>query len=485
MATKPGGSRRADGSPLLSPVAILAILVLVLNDHVLKTAVPGPVTGKLSDVAGLLFFPLLLAELVRGAGRLAGRRPERSVGLVAWCAVAAGAVFALVKTTAAGSSAYAWGLGGVQWLLGGGWLRVEGPRPVAVAMDPTDLLALPVLLVAVAIAWRPVSVAWRGSPSVGRLAGPALALVAGVASIATSQAQPAAMANATERVILDAAHPAAVRHVAWTSDLAGNDGQVHAIAMGSEDGAAAPPDVSVTLAPDEPVPGHCLEQWAAASAALTLGEDCGTARGGGALLIVQVPDGTLGPGERLETVLDAAIRVYTASDAAASAATVGLVFDPEPAFDGRPTAVADGSNGVVRVSRERRKVEIPLVLRVDGAALREPLAYPLVGRLRLVAYLKDSNVSQYGTGTTVTIGRGGDWLEVPQEGIEVDWLAGCRPGKRCAIPIVLRFDDVSTSFDADDEGNHGWSDIAWEVEARLQAFDGRELPASALRLVRK
>ena len=40
---------------LASPGFALALVVLVLNDHVLKTAYPGWVTGKLSDVAGLVF----------------------------------------------------------------------------------------------------------------------------------------------------------------------------------------------------------------------------------------------------------------------------------------------------------------------------------------------------------------------------------------------------------------------------------------------
>ena len=46
---------------LASPGFVLALVVLVLNDHVLKQAYPGWVTGKLSDVAGLVVAPLLLA----------------------------------------------------------------------------------------------------------------------------------------------------------------------------------------------------------------------------------------------------------------------------------------------------------------------------------------------------------------------------------------------------------------------------------------
>jgi hypothetical protein len=50
----------------------------VVNDHVLKGSglLPAAVTGKLSDVAGLFFFPVLCASLVRALRGLAGRCPR-------------------------------------------------------------------------------------------------------------------------------------------------------------------------------------------------------------------------------------------------------------------------------------------------------------------------------------------------------------------------------------------------------------------------
>jgi hypothetical protein len=48
---------------LLTPTWLLALVVLALNDHLLKGAglLPGAVTGKLSDLAGMLVAPVLLA----------------------------------------------------------------------------------------------------------------------------------------------------------------------------------------------------------------------------------------------------------------------------------------------------------------------------------------------------------------------------------------------------------------------------------------
>ena len=45
---------------------LVAVAVLVSNDHVLKQHFPGLITGKLSDFAGLFFFPLFLTDVMRG-----------------------------------------------------------------------------------------------------------------------------------------------------------------------------------------------------------------------------------------------------------------------------------------------------------------------------------------------------------------------------------------------------------------------------------
>ena len=69
------GDVRTSLRALAHPGSVLALVVLVLNDHVLKQAWPGPVTGKLSDVAGLVVAPLLLA-----GPRSARRRTPAAAG---------------------------------------------------------------------------------------------------------------------------------------------------------------------------------------------------------------------------------------------------------------------------------------------------------------------------------------------------------------------------------------------------------------------
>ena len=107
---------------LAHPVTVGALVVLIANDHWWKQAAPGPVTGKLSDVAGLLLLPPLLAVLAR---------------LPAVAAIAVtGAGFAVTKTFAFGAEAAS-----------ALWTVLSGPS--IIRQDVTDLIALPAL----GIAW--------------------------------------------------------------------------------------------------------------------------------------------------------------------------------------------------------------------------------------------------------------------------------------------------------------------------------------------
>jgi hypothetical protein len=67
-----------------SPLVMASIVVLLVNDHLLKAAAPSWVTGKLSDFAGLFFFPFVagVGYPARRAGRTSTacfsvRRPKR------------------------------------------------------------------------------------------------------------------------------------------------------------------------------------------------------------------------------------------------------------------------------------------------------------------------------------------------------------------------------------------------------------------------
>jgi hypothetical protein len=154
---------RAPGALVLHPVALVALASLVVNDHVLKSAWPGVLSGKLSDAAGMVLFPLVLHALLELGCRAAGRALTRSasrVALTSLVLLTAGG-FTFVELTVLGDAMYRFGIGSLQWpfrallsLSTGNGVPVL--RPVSATPDPTDLLTLPFGLAALAVerGWR-------------------------------------------------------------------------------------------------------------------------------------------------------------------------------------------------------------------------------------------------------------------------------------------------------------------------------------------
>lgn len=139
------GTRALPAGELLHPAPLVALAVLVVNDHVLKSwaaasGFPAVVTGKLSDLAGLLFFPLLVTAgldlLLLVAARLGA---PIDFSLRRWkLALACGgtaALFASIKLSAPAAAAIA------------ELLRQLGVE-ARIVVDPTDLVALPMIGVA-------------------------------------------------------------------------------------------------------------------------------------------------------------------------------------------------------------------------------------------------------------------------------------------------------------------------------------------------
>jgi len=146
--------RRVLGDALLSPAALLSLGVLVVNDHVLKCAFPGVVTGKLSDAAGMVLFPLLLHALVEiGCAALgyrldqASRRARRAT---AWlCAGLTALGFAAIKLSPGAAELYRASLGALQCAANGVTGASLAACKVHLVRDATDLVALPLAFVAV------------------------------------------------------------------------------------------------------------------------------------------------------------------------------------------------------------------------------------------------------------------------------------------------------------------------------------------------
>jgi hypothetical protein len=116
----------------LHPVALVAVVVLVVNDWVLKPRFHGFVTGKLSDVAGLVFAPVLLSALIGLGLRVLRRNPWLTHRRLVACCIATAAGFAAVKLCAPVREPLAALLG----------------HHAEFYPDPTDLFTLPAVLIA-------------------------------------------------------------------------------------------------------------------------------------------------------------------------------------------------------------------------------------------------------------------------------------------------------------------------------------------------
>ena len=130
---------RAGGLPIgeaMHPVTLVALIVLVVNDWILKPRLgPSALTGKLSDLAGLIAAPVVLTALIGLVLRVARRKdPFLTHRRLVLSIAATGAGFAAVKLS---ERAAAWFTHALSLV-----------RHAEVYLDRTDLLCLPVLAIA-------------------------------------------------------------------------------------------------------------------------------------------------------------------------------------------------------------------------------------------------------------------------------------------------------------------------------------------------
>ena len=177
---------------LAHPLTLTCILLLLINDQILRVLAPSWVTGKLGDVAWLAFAPLVvalpIAFVIDRGSPIAARAGQQSWGrrrlgrtTIALATASIGIIFAVVK-------AFPWSTDAFR----SAFASTFGWTP-AIVTDPTDLLTLPALGLAIWIWHRarparppavPDSSQARATLSCRTRRAPALAVLA-LASLAT------------------------------------------------------------------------------------------------------------------------------------------------------------------------------------------------------------------------------------------------------------------------------------------------------------
>ncbi|MBP9088704.1 MAG: hypothetical protein KBG15_21450 [Kofleriaceae bacterium] len=148
------------GALLTHPMALISLGLLVLNDWVLKpsagfralgSGAGGWLTGKLSDAAGLVLGPLVIAAMLGTLAHWLGspaarQRRNYTTAALAIAAIVVPFVACKISPAAAAQCAHALSLFG---------------RPAHVVPDPTDLFMLPFA----AVAWWVMQPTRRYKPS--------------------------------------------------------------------------------------------------------------------------------------------------------------------------------------------------------------------------------------------------------------------------------------------------------------------------------
>jgi hypothetical protein len=131
---------RRSALAISDPVVIGAILLMVLNDHVLKHLWTSWWTGKLSDVTWVVFAPVLVALLISWAVPWGARRQEKIVAFVSFGMV--GIAYGLFNLS---EGFHDLSLRVLSAMTGG---------EVVIRRDATDNLALPGLVLGWWVWWR-------------------------------------------------------------------------------------------------------------------------------------------------------------------------------------------------------------------------------------------------------------------------------------------------------------------------------------------
>lgn len=133
-----GEQLKTRGEYLLSPIFLTSLGLLLLNDFVLKPNYPSPLSGILSDLAGMIFFPILFVAVAEFLAALLPRHPFATPRWF-WIATAVVAfLLVAVKFTDLGQGMYSALVAPLMSTPIAG-LTIGGGGAVS---DPWDLLAL-------------------------------------------------------------------------------------------------------------------------------------------------------------------------------------------------------------------------------------------------------------------------------------------------------------------------------------------------------
>ena len=142
------------GDCIRHPMSVFMLCLWLLNDHVFKDIWGNTLTGKLSDISGLVVFPLMFVatyELICAFRQ----RAATHLDLVLWLSLGFSAmIMIMINVSDWGANLCRIGLGILQWPFHCLWsLSILPIHKVHLTMDPTDLWTLAALVIPYSIVY--------------------------------------------------------------------------------------------------------------------------------------------------------------------------------------------------------------------------------------------------------------------------------------------------------------------------------------------
>ena len=151
---------RRPGECLRHPLVVGMLFLWIINDHVLKAAYGNFWTGKLSDVAGLVVFPLIPLALYEFYCAWTSRNPRLHRMIFGASMAFTASLLIAINLSEACSTLCCEFVATIQWPFLSGWALFSGQKipnlpQLTATPDPTDLFTLPALLIPLYLQKRP------------------------------------------------------------------------------------------------------------------------------------------------------------------------------------------------------------------------------------------------------------------------------------------------------------------------------------------
>jgi hypothetical protein len=155
---------------------------------------------------------------------------------------------------------------------------------------------------------------------------------------------------------------------------------------------------------------------------------------------------------------------------------LSLATDDGFRFDGDPGRRTVSTSGSFRITSGSPPAPQRLLLHVPAAVLGDTLRYPVLGRALLTVDRADASSRPAAPWIEIT-GPNGTTRALAGIALDIDWLAGCQPGRDCEVPITVggAFEQPVPRVTPTPPPD-AWSAADWTLTVRLERMESGAPP---------